>query len=274
MFVSWGKSRLPPFAKTWWSPQRNESFNQEMQLKIPLLSRVLESSNSKSRCRVSACHFFLWNRCPQWLSDTELNQMNAFSASYSRIKACFTAWKQTGVWNSHATRGHGISTTFTSIVYFMPLSSPWCWELATQTGKYTWRWLCYKLLRLTRKKLSGALSNSITGTRGRTRVMERLNESQSHSKSSRVNWYRSRFELSMEIRPTKHAVDAKPTLCCHRRLWFFSPLLFISPFCFVRFLWPRDFLPRIGTEAFRMKSHRANEKNKCTGWEITSQLSR
>jgi hypothetical protein len=42
----------------------------------------------------------------QWLSDIELNQMSAFSASYSKINPRFTTGKRIGVWNCHATRGH------------------------------------------------------------------------------------------------------------------------------------------------------------------------
>ncbi len=60
---------------------------------------------------------FLWNRYHQWLSDIELIQISAFSASYSRISPRFTAGEQTGVWDCHETRGHQITTVFRFIVY-------------------------------------------------------------------------------------------------------------------------------------------------------------
>jgi hypothetical protein len=59
----------------------------------------------------------LWYRYHQWLSDIELIQMSAFSASHTRINSCFTAGKRIGVQNCHATCGHGKMSIFTSIVY-------------------------------------------------------------------------------------------------------------------------------------------------------------
>ncbi len=47
----------------------------------------------------------------------ELNQISAFSASYSRINPCFTAGKRMGVWNCQATSGHQKTTIFTPIAY-------------------------------------------------------------------------------------------------------------------------------------------------------------
>jgi hypothetical protein len=40
-------------------PAKKQPFNQEIHLKIPLLSRDLNLKNSKPGCRVSALHFFV-----------------------------------------------------------------------------------------------------------------------------------------------------------------------------------------------------------------------
>jgi hypothetical protein len=61
-----------------------------------ILNQVVESQLSTS----------LWNRYHRWLSDIELIQISAFSASYSWIIPCFAAGKRIYVRNCHATCGH------------------------------------------------------------------------------------------------------------------------------------------------------------------------
>jgi hypothetical protein len=53
------------FRKSRPSPPKNERFSQEMNLKIPFLSRGLKLSNSKPGCRVSTLHFFV-----KWIPPT------------------------------------------------------------------------------------------------------------------------------------------------------------------------------------------------------------
>ncbi len=53
-----------------------------------------------------------------------LNQISAFSASYSRINFCFIPGKQVVVWNCHATHGKWKTTIFISIDYALRW---WSW---------------------------------------------------------------------------------------------------------------------------------------------------
>jgi hypothetical protein len=65
----------------------------------------------------------LWNRCHQWHSDIELNQISPFSASYSRINTCFTSGKWIGVWNCCASRAKLIFFTQKSTLHSFARSS-------------------------------------------------------------------------------------------------------------------------------------------------------
>ncbi len=53
------KVLTPSFRKPDHRPEKNEPFNQEKHLKIPLLSKGLKLPNSKPDCRVSALHLFV-----------------------------------------------------------------------------------------------------------------------------------------------------------------------------------------------------------------------
>jgi hypothetical protein len=75
----------------------------------------LSVCNSKPRCRVSV-FTSSWNRCHQRLSDIELVQVSAFSASYSRTKLCFISGKRTRVWICQTTLEHLKTTIFSSIM--------------------------------------------------------------------------------------------------------------------------------------------------------------
>ncbi len=72
---------------------------------------------SKPGCWVSALHCFA-KEIHQQLSVIKLNEKSAFSSFLSPDQALFTAGKQIGVWNCHATRGHRKRTIFKSIVYY------------------------------------------------------------------------------------------------------------------------------------------------------------
>jgi hypothetical protein len=124
-------SWIPPFIKfrSPPPPKKIEPFSQEMHLKIMLLSRGLKLPNPKPCYRVSALYFFFLNRYHQWLSDIELIQISASSASYCRINPCCTAGRRIGVRNCHATRGHRKTTVFTSIVYGSECVFPEGWTL-------------------------------------------------------------------------------------------------------------------------------------------------
>ncbi len=98
-----------------WSTN-NEPFSQDMDLKMPLSSQGLKMSNSKPSCSVSTRHY-LWKRYHLQLPDIGLDQISAFSASFSWINSCFTAGKRMWVWSCHATCGRCWTTIFTSIVY-------------------------------------------------------------------------------------------------------------------------------------------------------------
>ncbi len=60
---------------------------------------------------------FLSNRYHQWLSDIELTQIRACSASYFRMNSCSPAGKRIGVGDCHANCWHRKTTIFTSILY-------------------------------------------------------------------------------------------------------------------------------------------------------------
>jgi hypothetical protein len=90
-------------------------------------------SNSKPGCAVSDLQL-VWNRYHQWLSDIELNQIRAFSASYLSINPRFTARKRMGFWNCHTTCWHRRTTIFTSRVYGH--------NLQHLSMKQSWKYLC------------------------------------------------------------------------------------------------------------------------------------
>ncbi len=75
--------------------------------KCQILNQIVES------------HLFtsFWNRYHQWLSDIELIQRSALSASYPSVNPSFIAGKQSGVGNCHETGGHRKKAFFKSIVY-------------------------------------------------------------------------------------------------------------------------------------------------------------
>ncbi len=95
----------------------NTAFKPGFEIVNQILNQVVESQRFTS----------LWNRYLQWLSDIKLIQTSVFSASYPRINPCFTAWKQLGVWNCHATCGHRKTTICTSIVhaFYRSIKSLW-----------------------------------------------------------------------------------------------------------------------------------------------------
>jgi hypothetical protein len=89
-----------------------------MHFKILFLSQGLELSDINQVVE-SQLFTSCWNWFHQWLPDSELIQISAFSSSYSRMHPCFTVRKRIWVvWNRHATCGHQKKKTiFTSVVY-------------------------------------------------------------------------------------------------------------------------------------------------------------
>ncbi len=88
-----------------------------MHLNIPLL--MPEVWDCQILNQVVESQFFnsLWDRYHQWLYDTKLIQISAFSASYFRINPCFTAGRRIGVWIVTQLVATGKTTKFKSIVY-------------------------------------------------------------------------------------------------------------------------------------------------------------
>ncbi len=86
-----------------------------MHLKMPLSSRVC---NCQILNKVVESQLFtsLSNRYQQWLSGSDLIQMSAFSASYSRINPCFTAGRRIRASNLSRPRNKDNEDIFASVL--------------------------------------------------------------------------------------------------------------------------------------------------------------